>query len=123
MKYILILLLLILPVTSTATYLNWEPEVQLGIGLRFPSQSEEPFVRPNLLAKAYFITFAEDEFFSLLMGAKLLGVGAQIDTSGSLRPVLSPGCVYLFNVCVGPDLIFNQVHKVDFGVSVSFRFF
>ena len=123
MKYLLTLLLFLLPIQSEATYFNLEPEAQFGIGLHFPSVDKEPFVRPNLLGKVYGFTFAEDEFFAILMGMKLLGVGAQVDTKGDIRPVLSPVCVYLFNVCTGPDLIFNQFNKVDFGISMSFRFF
>lgn len=122
MKKLWLLLLLLLPITSQATYLAFDPDMHVGLGLRFPSQKDTPFVRPNLVAKTYLFTFAEDEFFSYLLGLKFAGLGGQIDTSGQLRPVISPVCAYITNMCVGPDLIFNQIDKVDFGVSFTLRF-
>ena len=108
---------------SDPYYFQWEPEFQAGVGLMFPSPKTEPLVRPNLVAKEYLFTMAEDKFTSLLLGAKILGLGAQVDTSGSLGVVVSPACIYLLASCLGPDLIFTKLNQVNFGLSWTLRFY
>lgn len=119
------LLLLFVPTICFADplYFKVQPEIQAGIGLHFPSKKTEAFVRPNLVVKEYIFTLAEDNFTAWLVGTKILGVGAQVDTSGQLGVIVSPACVYLLNSCLGPDVIFTKINQVNFGLSWTLRFF
>jgi hypothetical protein len=121
--WLIILLSTVKAQAAESYYFQWEPELQAGVGLMFPSPKTEPLVRPNLVAKEYLFTMAEDKFTSLLLGAKILGLGAQVDTSGSLGVVVSPACIYLLASCLGPDLIFTKLNQVNFGLSWTLRFY